>query len=314
MCYISIVIPVYNEKDSISELYQEIVSAISSYSYEIIFIDDGSEDNSLLKLQELIKLDKNIKVIRFRKNYGKAAVLSAGFKMARGDIIITMDADLQDNPAEIRKFIEKIEEGNDLVCGWKYQGKGKLSRTLPSRFFNKVVAFITKIKLHDFNCPFKAYRNNVAKEISLYGELHRFIPILVEQKGHKLTEIKVENRPRKYGNSKYGRERFLRGFLDFLTVLLVTGYSSKPLHFFGLVGVISSLLGITINSIYSIFELLLPLNIKVEFPILLLGTLLIILGFQLISFGLISEMFVYTLYKKEDSYFIEQIIEQDSRA
>ncbi len=288
---LSFVIPVYNEDQSLKQLYSEIIENTGNMKYEIIFVDDGSTDNSLDIMQELAKKDKNVKIIRFRKNFGKAAGLQSGFDAITGDIVFTMDADLQDDATEIPNFIKKLEEGFDLVTGWKKKRKDPISKTGPSKLFNSIVSSSFGLKLHDFNCGFKAYRKEVIEELDIYGEMHRYIPALADAKGFKVAEIPVHHRSRKFGKSKYGAERYLRGFLDLLTVKLVTGYIHSPLYLFGRIGSTFSLAGILIGLYLTIMKLGFgqPLYNR---PLLYLSTLLIILGLQFFSIGLLGELIV----------------------
>ena len=288
---LSFVIPVYNEDQSLKQLYSEIIENIGDRKYEIIFVDDGSTDRSFDIMQELAKEDKNVKIIRFRKNFGKAVGLQLGFDSATGDIIFTMDADLQDDATEIPSFIKKLDEGYDLVTGWKKKRKDPISKTWPSKLFNSIVSSSFGLKLHDFNCGFKAYRKEVIKEVDIYGEMHRYIPALAHAKGFKVAEIPVHHRSRKFGKSKYGAERYLRGFLDLLTVKLVTGYIHSPLYLFGRIGSTFSLAGILIGLYLTIMKYGFgqPLYNR---PLLYLSTLLIILGLQFFSIGLLGELIV----------------------
>jgi glycosyltransferase involved in cell wall biosynthesis len=288
---LSFIIPILNEQDSLSELYNEILQNCVSYDYEIIFIDDGSSDNSFGVMQQLAAKDEKVKVIKFRRNFGKAAALQLGFTIASGEIVFTLDGDLQDNPVEIPHFIEKLNEGYDLVSGWKRKRHDPLYKTLPSKLFNFVTAKTFRLKLKDYNCGFKAYRHPLEKELTLYGEMHRYIPVLAHSLGYKVGEIAVTHRPRKYGKSKYGKERYLRGFFDLLTVKMITQYSKSPLYLFGRIGVASTLIGIIIGIYLAVLKLFYgqPLSNR---PLLLLGILLIIGGLQFISLGLISELIV----------------------
>jgi len=288
---LSFIIPILNEQDSLSELYDEILQNCVSYDYEIIFIDDGSSDNSFGVMQQLAAKDEKVKVIKFRRNFGKAAALQLGFTIASGEIVFTLDGDLQDNPVEIPHFIEKLNEGYDLVSGWKRKRHDPLYKTLPSKLFNFVTAKTFRLKLKDYNCGFKAYRHPLEKELTLYGEMHRYIPVLAHSLGYKVGEIAVTHRPRKYGKSKYGKERYLRGFFDLLTVKMITQYSKSPLYLFGRIGVASTLIGIIIGIYLAVLKLFYgqPLSNR---PLLLLGILLIIGGLQFISLGLISELIV----------------------
>ena len=295
---LSIIIPVYNEQDNVLPLYNKLKS-ILKYDHELIFIDDGSRDNTHEILRNIQKKDPKLKIIKFRNNLGKSEALSKGFKHAKGDIIITMDGDLQDDPEEIPRFIEKIKEGYDLVVGWKYKRQDPLSKTIPSKFFNLLIRILTGVKIHDSNCCFKAYKKEVVKNLKIYGELHRYIPSLVHWKGFKVTEIKVKHHKRLHGKSKYGFSRLLKGFLDLLTIKFLIKYSKKPLHFFGSIGIISFLLGILI-SLYLVYEkYLLNINIGSR-PMLILGVLLLIIGVQFICLGLLGEMILNMIPNNEE--------------
>ncbi|MCB5278904.1 MAG: glycosyltransferase family 2 protein [Candidatus Cloacimonetes bacterium] len=288
---ISFVIPVLNEEDSLSQLYTEILANIHDHDYEIILIDDGSTDGSFGIMSQLATNDKNVRVIKFRRNFGKAAALQQGFELAIGDVVFTIDADLQDNPVEIPAFLQKIDEGYDMVSGWKKKRQDPLHKRIPSKLFNSVTARTFKLKLKDYNCGFKAYRNEVVKELNLYGEMHRYIPALVDSLGFRVTEIAVQHRARKYGHSKYGLERYLRGFFDLLTVRMVTHYIKSPLYLFGRVGLISCLMGTGITVYLAIMKIFWGMALSNR-PLLLLGILMILGGLQFISLGLISELIV----------------------
>ena len=246
---ISLIIPVKDERESLKQLVKEINSACSSLNktIEIIFVDDGSIDGSFELLENLRKKDKKIKVFRLRRNFGKSAALMVGFNNALGEIQITLDGDLQDNPIEIPRFIQKLEQGYDVVSGWKKKRHDPLNKTVPSKIFNLFTAKLTKINIHDFNCGFKAYRKDVTKKLNLYGELYRFIPVLVGQMGYKVGEIAVRHRKRKYGKSKYGSVRIVRGLLDLITVLFLGGYATRPGHFFGSLGILFFIPGFLIG-------------------------------------------------------------------
>jgi glycosyltransferase involved in cell wall biosynthesis len=288
---ISYVIPVLNEEESLRQLYNEIILYNPAKDYEILFIDDGSRDNSFNLMYELSKINDQVKVIRFRKNFGKAAALQIGFQIAEGDYIFTMDADLQDDPIEIPNFISKIEEGYDLVSGWKKKRKDPIYKTLPSKFFNFITAKTFHLKLKDFNCGYKLYRQAVAKEIKLYGEMHRYIPVLANALGFKIGELPVNHRPRLFGKSKYGIERYLRGFFDLLTVKTVTHYIKSPLYLFGRVGIASVILGIAVTGYLTVLKLFYGHSLTNR-PLLFLGILLILGGLQFVFMGLISELIV----------------------
>ena len=288
---LSFVIPVYNEEESLQQLYDEIVENCQDHQYEIVFVDDGSTDDSFSKMSRLAHKDQRVRIIRFRKNFGKAAALQSGFDHADGEVVFTMDADLQDDPREIPAFLQKLEEGFDLVTGWKKKRRDPFSKTGPSKLANSIMAKSFKLKLHDFNCGFKAYRREVLPEIDIYGEMHRYIPALVHAKGFRVAEIPVHHRPRKHGVSKYGMERFFRSFLDLQTVKLVTGYMHSPLYLFGRLGVGFSLTGILIALYLTVMKLGFgqPLYNR---PLLYLATLLIIIGLQFFSIGLLGELIV----------------------
>jgi len=291
---VSIVIPLLNEQDSLNELTSRIAAELNriSRSHEIIFIDDGSTDHSFQKLMELKKTYPFIRIIRFRKNFGKSAALSEGFRRTKGDIVITMDADLQDDPAELPRLIEKIESGLDLVSGWKKKRHDPISKTWPSRFFNLVTRKLTGIKIHDFNCGLKAYRSEVIKAIPVYGELHRYLPVLAHWMGFAVGEMVVTHHARKHGKSKYGLRRFFSGFFDLLTVLFLTKYRQKPLHLFGFAGLVASFFGFAI-SLYLTIEWFMGVPLSRR-PLLFLGILLLIVGVQFFSLGLMGELLTST--------------------
>lgn len=290
---ISFVIPIFNEASSLEKLYQEIKTAVSSlekYRFEIIFVDDGSTDNSLEVLKNLRLTDYRIEIISFRKNLGKALSLSQGFRKSIGDIVITLDADLQDDPSNIKNLIEKMDEGYDMVVGWKKDRQDPFDKIIPSKIFNLFVKTFSRIDLHDFNSGLKIFKRDVVKNLRLYGELHRFIPVLVTQAGFSVAEVPVIHRQREYGSSKYGWQRFLKGFFDFITVIFLSNFGQKPLHFFGFLGIF----GIILGSIFGIYLTILHFqgySIGTR-PLLTLSVLLIISGLQIISTGLIAEMIV----------------------
>jgi len=288
---LSFVIPVYNEQDSLKQLYSEIINNIKKYEYEIIYIDDGSTDESYKILKKLSNLDRNVKLIRFRNNFGKSAGLNVGFEAASGDIVFTMDADLQDDPREIDQFIKKLDEGYDMVTGWKVKRLDPISKTWPSKLFNKVTSNTFNLKLHDYNCGYKAYRKEMINEIDVYGEMHRYIPALASSLGFKIGEIPVHHRKREFGKTKYGSERYLRGFLDLLTVKLVTGYMHSPLYLFGRIGFGFGLVGFIIALYLSIMKLGFGIPLYNR-PLLYLGTLLMIVGLQFFSIGLLGELII----------------------
>ncbi len=304
---LSIVVPLYNEEESLKPLLEEIRKGVKNLQirYEIIFVDDGSTDNSLKVIKELTRRDTRIRFISFRKNYGKSAALNAGFKSATGDVVITMDADLQDDPLEIPNLLDKIEEGYDLVSGWKKIRFDPFIKKYSSRFFNWVTRIFSGIKIHDFNCGLKAYRAEVVKSIYVHGELHRYIPVLAGWKGFKITETVVKHHPRRYGKTKFGISRFFKGFVDLITVIFTTRYIRRPLHLFGFVGFLSFVAGFVIDAILTFFWLFYhkPLSNR---PLLLLGLLLMIVGVQLFAIGLLGEMMVHKFPTEDDINIKEQ--------
>jgi glycosyltransferase involved in cell wall biosynthesis len=287
---LSVVIPTLNEQDSLPELCTQIVATLEQMQvdYEILFIDDGSTDSSFDILQELQQKQNHIKAISFRKNYGKSAALNEGFHLAEGDIVITMDADLQDDPKEIPDMVKMLDNGFDLVSGWKKKRFDPWRKTIPSKLFNLTTAMLTGIRIHDFNCGLKAYRRDVIKDIPVYGELHRYLPVLAHWRGYRVGEVVVQHHPRKYGATKYGWRRFFSGFFDLLTVLFLTRFRQRPLHLFGFFGLISLFFGFLI-SVYLTVLWLQGYGIGNR-PLLFLGILLIIVGMQSFSIGLIGEM------------------------
>jgi dolichol-phosphate mannosyltransferase len=287
---ISVVVPVHNEERSVALLYDELRSALEPLgtSWETIFVDDGSTDGTFAALTRLHNETENVRVVRLRRNFGKAAALVAGFDQARGDTVVTIDGDLQDDPAEIPRLLAKLDEGFDLVSGWKAHRRDPLSRRVLSRIFNRVTGAFSGVHLHDMNCGLKAYRADVVHGLRLYGELHRFIPVLAHYRGFRIAELPVNHRPREHGRSRYGVERYLRGFLDLLTVSFIGRYRHRPLHLFGGLGLILGTLG-TITLVYLTVLKVLGHAIG-ERPLLMLGVLLLVIGMQFFSLGLISEM------------------------
>lgn len=303
---LSFVIPLKDEEGTLEELYEGILKNVpSNLSFEIIFIDDGSSDNSYEILKGIHERDKKVKIIRFRRNFGKSSALFAGFNRVKGDIIITMDADLQDDPKEIPKFIEKIKEGYDLVSGWKKKRKDPITKTLPSKIFNKLSSILTGVKIHDFNCGYKAYRREVVENLEIYGELYRYIPALVNSKGFKITEIPVEHHERKYGRSKYGWERISKGFLDLITVIFLTRFLKRPMHLFGGVGILFLMAGFIINLSLVLYKLFTGALIGTR-PLLTFGVLFMIMGVQFLSIGLIGEMLSNLTNERKREYLISE--------
>lgn len=293
MRMISIIVPAYNEEGSIPELYKDIAmnaDKISDTEWEIWFINDGSSDNTEQVILDLTEKDSRVHIISFRRNFGKSVALQAGFRHVNGDIVFTMDADLQDDPAEFQSFINKLDEGYDMVVGWKQKRLDPLEKRLPSKLFNSVTSMTAGFKLHDFDCGFKCFRREVVDSIDVYGELHRYIPVLAHRDGFRITEIPVHHRERKHGKSKYGIERYMRGLLDSLTITFLLRYSDRPMYFFGRIGVISSLIGFIICLVLSV-EWCMGMSIGHR-PLLLLGVLLIIVGFLSISTGFVCNLII----------------------
>jgi glycosyltransferase involved in cell wall biosynthesis len=305
---LTVVVPLYNEEESLPSLYSEIASVCEKHNYraEFIFVDDGSTDNSFKVLESLHQKDERVKILQFRLNAGKSEALSAGFSVARGRMVVTMDADLQDDPAEIPNLIRKLEEGYDIVSGWKKKRQDPLSKKLPSRLFNFVTSRITGIPIHDFNCGLKIYRQTVLKNVEIYGEHHRYIPVLGKWAGFKIGEIPVHHRARKYGKTKYGLSRFLNGFLDLIGVLFLSKYMKRPLHLFGFLGILSSVAGFGIT-----FYLLVLRIFRVFYlsnrPLLFIGIMLIILGIQFISIGLLGEMIIRMHGESESNHIKKSV-------
>jgi glycosyltransferase involved in cell wall biosynthesis len=295
---LSIVIPLYNEAESLLELYEQLNAVTNRMRgrAEIIFVDDGSTDDSFAILRRLQQRDRQVRVVQFRRNYGKSAALAAGFARARGRQIVTMDADLQDDPEEIPRLVEALNKGYDLISGWKKRRYDRLSKRLASKVFNAVTNLMTGVRLHDINCGLKAYRREVTDSIRVYGQLHRYLPVLAFKEGFRVGEVEVRHHPRKYGQTKFGLSRYTSGFFDLLTVLFLTRYTKRPLHLFGLAGLISFMIGFGISA-YLTYERLVHLRYLTNRPILYLGILLIIVGVQMISFGLLGEMI--TAIRKE---------------
>jgi dolichol-phosphate mannosyltransferase len=287
---LSVVVPVHNEERSVALLYDELRSSLEPLeeTWEAIFVDDGSTDGSFAALTRLHATAGNVRVVRLRRNFGKAAALASGFAHARGETVVTIDGDLQDDPAEIPRLLLKLDEGFDLVSGWKTRRRDPLGRRLLSRIFNAVTGRVSGLRLHDMNCGFKAYRSEVVRGLPLYGELHRFIPVLAHYRGFRVAELPVNHRPRGYGRSRYGLERYLRGFFDLLTVSFLGRYRHRPLHLLGGLGFALSAVG---------FGILVYLTIdKAEGhaiggrPLLILGVLLLVVGIQVFSLGLLGEL------------------------
>lgn len=296
---LSIIIPVKDEENSLPILLQEILSIIEPIKkpFEIIFIDDGSIDKSYEIVRNFQKTDRRIKIIKFRGNFGKSAALEAGFSLAKYDTIAMMDADLQDNPAELPGLIKMLGNGYDLVSGWRKQRSDSVTKKVSSFLFNKGTIFITGIKMHDFNCGLKIMKKSVATSLNLHGELHRFIPILAAKQKYRVAEVAVNHRPRRYGSSKFGLGRSWRGILDLLTIIFISDYATKPAHFFGKIGLLFVGIGLLFDG-YVTYLKIITGSTQNKIPLLLAGMLLIVVGVQLLSTGLIAEMVAHYFSRK----------------
>jgi len=295
---ISVVIPCFNEERSIGELHRQLTVMLDEHArwHELIFVDDGSTDGTLAILRKLRADDGRVKIISFARNYGKSPALSEGFAVARGEIVVTIDADLQDNPAEIPGMIERLDEGYDLVSGWKQNRKDPASKTWPSKLFNAVTSMVSGIKLHDFNCGLKVYRNPVVKRVNIYGELHRFIPVLAGWEGFRIGEKKVSHFERRFGTSKYGTRRFLNGMFDLMTVMFITRRATTPLHLFGRIAFFFLAGGGLIN-LYFLAQWVMGRGLHVR-PLMVLGLIMIVISIQIGSIGLLAELYSSNLEKK----------------
>jgi dolichol-phosphate mannosyltransferase len=313
---ISVVVPVHDEERSVEPLYEELRSALEPLgrAWEAVFIDDGSADGSFAALTRLHATAPNVVVVRLRRNFGKAAALAAGFRHASGDLVVTIDADLQDDAAEIPRLLAKLDEGFDLVSGWKAQRRDPLTRRLLSRIFNGVVGRVSGLRLHDMNCGLKAYRAEVVRNLRIYGELHRFLPVLAHDRGYRVAELPVNHRPREHGRSNYGVERYVRGFLDFMTVWFMGRYRHRPLHLFGGLGLALGAIG----TVLLVYLTVLKLSGEAigQRPLLTLGVLLVVVGLQFFSLGLLSELI--TSHHEErtggaDDFHVEEVLEAKAR-
>ena len=308
---VSIIVPAYEEAESLPELADELRAACeeAGLSFRVWIVDDGSRDDTWRVVQRLHEKDPRVAGLRFRRNYGKSAALSIGFNRAQGRYVATIDADLQDDPSEIPRLIDTLEEGYDLVSGWKKDRKDPLSKTIPSRFFNWVTRHFSGLPLHDFNCGLKVYRREVVKNINVYGELHRYIPLLAKWEGYdRVTEQEVQHHPRKYGATKFGTERFIQGFLDLITVVFLTRYAVRPMHFFGSMGTVAFVVGLGINLWLSIEKLVFGNPIGGARPLLLLGLLLILFGSQMFTTGLLGEMIIRPRMEDPSTYEVADAV------
>lgn len=311
---LSFVIPVYNEDESLPLICARIAEVLAAgpepyrSAYEVILVDDGSTDASYRAAVALQAADRRVRVVQFRRNFGKTAALQAGFRLARGRRVVTIDADMQEDPAELFRLLEPLDAGYDLVSAWRIKRNDPISKTWPSRVFNTVVSRLTGVQLHDFNCGFKAYSDEVVRDLRLYGDLHRFIPVLAHQQGFRVAEVPVEHSPRRFGRSKFGARRLGRGYLDFVQVLFLTSYLRRPLRLFGAVGTLLVLAGTLICAYLTLLWLqgARPIGDR---PLLTLGVLMLITGLQFFSTGLVGEMLRHSTYHPGDEYNIRRILE-----
>lgn len=308
---ISVLVPVLNEEESIVELVERVTAVLEGIdrTFEIVFIDDGSNDGTAARIRELNGRDRRVKMVRFRRNFGKAAAISAGVELSRGKILVTIDGDLQDVPEEIPRLLDKLQADElDLVSGWKRDRKDPISKRYPSKLFNWATRKLAGIDLHDFNCGFKVYRREVLEQVPIYGELHRYIPVLAGRRGFRVGELQVAHERRRFGVSKYGWDRLYKGLLDLITVLFITTYMRRPLHLFGLLGLGTMFIGITINLYLAVTWLLFDATLSFR-PLLQLGILLTLLGVQFLTTGLLGEMLTFKNFNRGESYSVREKLE-----
>ena len=310
---LSVVIPIYNEEENINPLYDELKGVLKTleHDYEIVFVDDGSKDSSLALLEKIQRQDDNVVVVSFRRTFGQTAAMSAGFAYASGDVIATMDGDMQNDPHDLPKFLAKMEqEGCDLVSGWRHKRQDPfLNRRLPSMIANKIISIVTGVHLHDYGCTLKTFRKEITQGIHLYGEMHRFIPAIASGVGGKIAEIRAHHRPRRFGTSKYGISRTLRVVLDLMTVKFLLSYGTRPIHVFGTLGMISGGLGFAIALMMTIQRTFFGMPMS-DRPLLLLAVLLLFMGIQFISIGLLGELQVRTYHESQGKpiYVVRKVL------
>ncbi len=309
---LSVVIPIYNEEENINLLYDELKGVLNTidHDHEIIFIDDGSSDTSLMLVEKIQQLDDTVVVVSFRRNFGQTAAMSAGFDYADGEVIVTMDGDMQNDPHDIQKFLDKMDEGFDLVSGWRFKRQDPfLSRRLPSMIANKIISVVTGVHLHDYGCTLKTFRREITEGIQLYGEMHRFIPAIASGVGGEIAEVKVNHRPRRFGTSKYGISRTLRVVLDLMTVKFLLSYATRPIQVFGMLGIVSGGVGFLIALVMTIQRQFFGISLA-DRPLLLLAVLLIFMGMQFISLGLLGELQARTYHESQNKpiYTVRKVL------
>ncbi|CAK8724169.1 MAG: Glycosyltransferase involved in cell wall bisynthesis [Candidatus Electronema aureum] len=309
---LSVVIPIYNEEENINPLYEELKAVLNSleHDHEIVFVDDGSSDTSLELLEKIQQKDSKVVVVSFRRNFGQTAAMSAGFDYASGDVIATMDGDMQNDPHDLPMFLAKMKEGYELVSGWRYKRQDPfLNRRLPSMIANKIISTVTGVHLHDYGCTLKTFRKEITQGIHLYGEMHRFIPAIASGVGGRITEIKANHRPRRFGTSKYGISRTLRVVLDLMTVKFLLSYATRPIHVFGMLGMFSGGLGFALALLMTIQRTFFGMPLS-DRPLLLLAVLLLFMGIQFISIGLLGELQVRTYHESQGKpiYVVRKVL------
>lgn len=311
---ISVVIPLYNEEESIPQLYDTLTRVMNEYgrSYEIVIVDDGSKDKSFSLLKNLAREDHRLRVVRFRRNFGQTAAFAAGFDHAKGEVVVTMDADLQNDPRDIPKLMEQVDAGYDIVSGWRKDRQDRfLDRKLPSMIANRLISNVTDVSLHDYGCSLKAYRREILKDVRLYGELHRFIPALASQVGGTVTEVPVNHHARKFGKSKYGISRTIRVVLDLIGVWFLGSYGTRPLHIFGGFGLLATILGVAVGFYLTVVKFALGQDIG-DRPALLLAVALVLIGVQMVMLGLMAEMVTRTYYESQNKpiYIVRDVVNE----
>ena len=308
---ITVLVPVIDEAGTVEELAARVAAALDGLgrSFELLFVDDGSRDGTVERIRAARSRDPRVKLVALRRNFGKAAALTAGFDRSLGRLVVTLDGDLQDDPDEIPRLLAELEARElDLVSGWKKERRDPISKTLPSKLFNWATRKVAQVELHDFNCGFKVYRREVLEQVPVYGELHRYIPVLASRRGFRVGELAVRHHPRKSGRSKYGWDRLYKGLLDFLTVLFITKYTRRPLHLFGMIGLVAFGVGFAIDA-WLAWLWAFEGEALSNRPLLFLGVLLMLAGLQMVTTGLLAEMMTHKMFRRADSYSVREIVD-----